>query len=116
MAKSGFFTMDSNGNLYKNGERIPEVHSDISYPLVKLGWADASEAADTWFTIDQALEWAQDDDWIVHQVGWILKETDDFLLLASRYNDPSGGREGTFAGVFKIPKPWIKYRIEITNN
>lgn len=79
-------------------------------PLVKIGWSDAIENLDGWHSEKEAVEWAEEDDWIVHQVGWILKETDEYILFTNRYNSPSAGREGTYGGLFKIPKPWIKYR------
>lgn len=81
--------------------------------LVRIGWADAIENLDGWHTVDEAIEWADDDDWVVHQVGWILKSTDDYVLIANKYNDSSGGREESVGGLFKIPTPWIKYCIEI---
>ena len=83
------------------------------YKLVKIGWADAIENLNGWHTIEEALEWATDDDWVVHQVGWILKETADYILLAGKHNDASGGRDFTWGGLFKIPKPWIKYLKEL---
>ena len=83
------------------------------FRLVRIGWADAIENLDGWHTKKEALNWAKNDDWIVHQVGWILKETDDYILLSSKRNSASCGRDSTFGGLFKIPKPWIKYIIEI---
>jgi len=81
--------------------------------LFKIGWADAIENLNGWHNIDDAIKWAEDDDWIVHQIGWILNETEDYILFSSQYNGKSGGREQTFSGLFKIPKPWIKYKISI---
>lgn len=87
---------------------------DLSkYKLVKIGWADAIENLDGWHTEEEALKWAADDDWIVHQVGWVLKETNDYILLSNKYNEASGGRDSTYGGLFKIPKPWIKYCIDV---
>lgn len=81
--------------------------------LIKIGWADAIENLHGWHTKKEALEWAEDDKWIVHQVGWILKETDDYILFTSQWNEASAGREQTFSGLFKVPKPWIQYMHEI---
>lgn len=96
----------------KNNAVLPLV-SNWAYKLVRIGWADAIENLEGWHTEKEALEWADDDDWIVHQVGWVLKETDDYILLSNKYNEASGGRDGTFGGLFKIPKPWIKYCNEV---
>ena len=83
------------------------------YKLVQIGWADAIENLLGWQSIEEALEWAEDDDWIIHQIGWVIKETKDYVLLASRLNEASGGRESAYSGLFKIPKPWIQYKTEI---
>jgi len=80
------------------------------YKLIKIGWADAIENQDGWHTLEEAQEWHKDDDWIVHQVGWILEETKDYIVLFNKYNEPSAGRKATISGLFKIPKPWIKYK------
>lgn len=82
--------------------------------LVKIGWADAIENLEGWHTEKEAIDWAKDDDWIVHQVGWILDETDDYLLFSNKFNEASGGRDSSFGGLFKIPKPWILYKKELT--
>lgn len=101
---SSFKLSDGNQPQSKDG-KLPK--------LVRIGWADAIENLEGWHTEKEALEWADDDDWIVHQVGWVLKETDDYILLSNKYNEASGGRDGTFGGLFKIPKPWIKYCNEV---
>ena len=77
--------------------------------LIQIGWADAIENLDGWHTKAEALGWAKDDDWSVHQVGWVLEENKDYILLSNKQNDASGGRDSHFGGLFKIPKPWIKY-------
>ncbi len=81
--------------------------------LIRIGWADAIENLNGWHSKEDALEWAQNDNWVVHQVGWILKETDDYILLCGHWNEASAGREATFGCLFKIPKPWIKYKHEV---
>lgn len=83
------------------------------YKLVKIGWADAIENENTWHTLEEATQWHKDDDWIVHQTGWLLEENKDYIVLFSKFNDPSGGRPATIGGLFKVPKPWIKYKIEL---
>lgn len=81
--------------------------------LYKIGWADAIENLDGWHSKEEAIEWALNDDWVVHQVGWIIKETKDYILFTSQFNEASAGRSKTFGGLYKIPKPWISYKTEI---
>jgi len=77
--------------------------------LILVGWADAIENLDGWHTQEEAIEWGRTDDWIVHQVGWILDETESYILLSSRFNEACGDRDSSVGGLFKIPKPWILY-------
>ena len=81
--------------------------------LVQIGWADAIENLQGWHTKEEALKWAKEDNWIVHQVGWILEETDSYILFSSQWNEESSGRDKTYSGLFKIPKPWIEYRYKL---
>jgi|TARA_Y100000310_G_C20675447_1_gene812773 hypothetical protein len=85
----------------------------IKYPLIMIGWADAISNENGWHTTEEAIEWVESDNWIVHQVGWVIKETKDYVFIANVYNEASGGREETWSGLFKIPKPWIQYRKKI---
>lgn len=77
--------------------------------LVRVVWRDVIEHMGVWHTEAEALEWASSDDWIVHQVGWVLEDTDDYLLLTSKYNTASADRESSYGGLTKIPKPFIQY-------
>jgi hypothetical protein len=107
---------DAGGDIvrkYLTKAEQPE-HNFNKYRLVRIGWADAIENLDGWHTEEEALKWADDDDWIVHQVGWVLKETNDYILLGNKHNDASCGRDSTFGGLFKIPKPWVKYCVELS--
>lgn len=108
-----FKLRDGNQPQSKDSKLPIPLVSNCACKLVRIGWADAIENLEGWHTEKEALEWADDDDWIVHQVGWVLKETDDYILLSNKYNEASGGRDGTFGGLFKIPKPWIKYCNEV---
>ena len=76
-------------------------------------WADAIEHLDGWQELDEAKEWAMADNWIVKQTGWLLDETEDYILLAGRINPGSAGRETQYSGLFKIPRPWIRVKKEI---
>jgi hypothetical protein len=90
--------------------------SDISkYKLVKIGWADAIENLEGWHTEEEAIEWADNDNWIVHQVGWILKDTEDYILFCNKCNEASAGRDNSLGGLFKIPRPWIKYLVDLVD-
>ena len=84
------------------------------FKLVAIGWADAmSNEGDSWHTYETAIEWAENDDFVTHQVGWIIKETKEYILICDKFNEPSGGRPELLGGLVKIPTTWIRYREEI---
>lgn len=73
------------------------------YPLVYLEWADA--ISDTgWMKEETLFEWGKTDDWIVKNVGWLLKETKEYILLTSKYSEITK----EWGLMHKIPTTWIK--------
>ena len=81
-----------------------------------IEWTDAIENLNGWHELDEALEWGREDDWIVREVGCVLKETKDYILMAVKKTKPSKGREAQYGQLFKIPKPWIVKRINLTKH
>jgi len=73
--------------------------------ILYIEWCDAiSKIDDAWTDLEDSLEWGEEAEWIVKEVGFVLKETKQYILLASRHS------EGQYGGLFKIPKPWILKR------
>ena len=59
------------------------------------------------------MEGVGEDDYYVLQVGWILKETKEFLLLASQKNTTTSvdcDPLTQFSHIIRIPKTWIRKR------
>ena len=77
--------------------------------LVYLEWGDAISNTG-WMSKEDALEWGEEQHWLVKNVGWLLKETKDYILLAAKYSDGSG----EYGLLHKIPKTWIKRREAIS--
>ncbi len=84
------------------------------HPLIQIGWADAVENSAGWYSKEEALKWGKDYNWVVHQVGWVLEETEDYILFCNHYSPTDEEGDGVYGGLFKIPKPWVKYRKELT--
>ena len=82
--------------------------------LVYIEWADAFTTADGWMTKHEAIDWASDFKWIVKSIGWILHETDESILLASKKNDICDDTEPQYGLILKLPKSWIRKRKNIT--
>lgn len=73
--------------------------------ITYIRWCDATSSLQTWFKVDEAIEWAKNENWEVENVGWILEETKEWILLASKVSS-----EGQVGQLFKIPKTWIRER------
>lgn len=76
--------------------------------LIQIFWSDATANA-RWMTLDEAIEWGKTSTWDVEEVGWVLDETDEYILLASRrmLQEDSSYTYGAFQ---KIPRTWIRSR------
>ena len=84
----------------------------MKYPLVYIEWCDAIDASLEWMRVDDAKKWGKSNDWIINQVGFILKETKKYILICSKYN-PHEETNGVVNMITKIPKTWIIKRKEI---
>ena len=84
----------------------------MNNPLIYIEWGDAAIISSDWEGIDEVVARAKEDDlWLVCEVGFVLDETDEYLLLASQITNT-----GSAGSVMKIPTPWIKKRIELTSH
>ena len=67
-----------------------------------IKWVDAANLDKGWHNLESAIKWAQTDQTIL-QYGFLLNETEDYVLLASAFSS----RSDTFKSLFRIPKGWI---------
>ncbi len=66
-------------------------------------------------SIEEAKEWANNEDWVIKQVSFLLDETDEFILLAARINPHRDTEDGLKVdGLLKLPKTWVRKRIDLT--
>ena len=77
--------------------------------LIYLEWSDACTEGG-WKTYEQALKWSQDANWQVCEVGWLIKETKQYIVIASTYSEENLHEGPMFNGFTKIPKTWIRKR------
>lgn len=81
--------------------------------LIYLEWAD-SISNTGWKTREETLDWARNaDEWIMRNVGWVVHEDIKQLVLASRWSPESNDHEEQLGLLQKIPKTWIKKRINL---
>lgn len=55
----------------------------MSEQLVIVTWEDTTNVA-AWQTRGEMAEWAQAGGWICHNVGWVVHEDDECIVLAAR--------------------------------
>lgn len=79
---------------------------DIEY----IEWGDACDCQETWVSKKKAIKWAKSMPYKMKQVGFIVKETKKYILLASTDGDT------LLSGVTIIPKGWIRKRINLTKH
>lgn len=86
--------------------------------LIYIEWEDAI-AQTGWHTEKEIQEWSDKDNTIIKEVGWIYKESKRYLVLISRKTEESMGDDPkyiTYGLLQKIPKTWIKKRIDLTKH
>ena len=83
------------------------------YPLVYVEWCDAMSDSAGWMNHDDAVKWADNEDWVIHQSGFLVKETKEYIFMASRIN-PQADTVMKMDGLFKIPKTWIRKKVRLT--
>ncbi|MFN8290761.1 MAG: hypothetical protein U0U70_10920 [Chitinophagaceae bacterium] len=92
-------------------------NSSLSIPIIYLEWCDAISDGSGWMSFFKAKEWGNNEDWVIRQVGFLLNETEEYLLLAGRVN-PHNVTEDDLKvdGLLKIPKTWVRKRIDLSES
>lgn len=82
------------------------------YPLIYIEWCDAISRGAQWITEKKAKHWGRSDEWIISEVGFVIKETKKYLLICAKVNYQENG-EVMLDQLMKIPKTWILKRKNI---
>jgi len=83
---------------------------------VYIRWTDACSDTQGWKSELAALDWSNGVQWLVETVGWVLKETREFILIAQQRGDCLQADDYQYANLMKIPKTWIKLRVDLTEH
>ena len=78
--------------------------------IEEITWCDATSNENAWGTLDDAISWADNENWQVVSIGWILKETKEYILLCSKKSMETEYTEAQYGSMFKIPTTWIRER------
>lgn len=53
--------------------------------------------------------------WVVKEAGWLLRETKEYILIASGWKPKDDWIDDKFVNLHKIPKTWILKRKNLIN-
>ena len=81
--------------------------------LVYLEWEDAYSVSNEWQTEKEISGILNDESFIVKQTGFVLKETDEFIVLANQLNELSLS-DNQYSGLHRIPAGCIRKRVSLT--
>lgn len=108
---------DSLQNSFKRAEVAtshPVIGVEVETPAIYIEWCDAIADNSRWMSLQEAKDWGNNEDWIIKQVGFLLVETDEYLLLANKIN-PHRDTEVDLKvdSLLKLPKTWIRKRVNL---
>ncbi len=81
--------------------------------LIYIEWADTVSSGAEWITTSELNEWIDDTEWIIKQCGFLIKETEEYILLAGHIKPEDDFTEKQYGHLIKIPKTWVRVRKEI---
>lgn len=91
-------------NTLKQSMRKPK--QPIAY---YIEWCDAYDRGSTWENIEEALVDSKTNNWIVREVGFILAETKEYIVISPRLADG----DKLASNILKIPKTWVLKRVKL---
>lgn len=62
------------------------------------------------------IEWAASNDWMVAECGFLIEETKKYLVFAGRKGDYQEDNVPKFGSIMKIPKTWVRKRVDLTEH
>lgn len=85
------------------------------YHLIYLEWDDAVGNS-KWFDNDEAEEWLNYSQWIISETGFLISEDKHAFYLAAFWKPEDSHTCQQFGGLRRIPKNWIKQRVDLTKH
>ncbi len=77
--------------------------------LYFVEWQDAITMPSGWYEKDVCKQWGKSESWLIKQVGYLIDENENYILLATKFNPQQNG-ENKFSEITKIPKSWVTKR------
>lgn len=82
--------------------------------LIYLEWEDASTLNDGWHTQQEVDDYIKDHKYIIQECGFLYRESKNEIVMLSRINPKSGDYPEQYSVIHKIPKSWIRKRVDLT--
>ena len=76
--------------------------------IIYIEWADAISSGSPWISADELEDWLDNSEWMIKHVGFLLKETKEYILLASKFKPDDKWSISSYGHIQKIPKTWIR--------
>ena len=85
---------------------------DKTANMAQVNWVDIADVEDDansqWYTQKEARELAKRPDSEASSIGWILEDSDEWVVVAATRLVGIGVKETSYSGVHKIPKGCVK--------
>lgn len=79
------------------------------HKLVYIEWEDATSRSG-WHLNEEVDDWIKGRGWFVNHVGWVIRETKKYIVLAGSQVEKDGHGDEQWGNLQKIPKTWIRKR------
>jgi hypothetical protein len=82
----------------------------IKFDIVLIKWDDSVADDFSWKSVDSALEWNEDLFSFVYSIGFLIDNSDEYVLLSLSVMplaEDAGDKDTNVHGVFRIPKSSI---------
>lgn len=93
------------------------MNESLEYKLEYIEWEDVTSSGSAWYEKDEMEEWGDSANqaFVVRQVGFVLKETDRYILLCSHYHPHTEIVHEQFGHLQKILKSLVIKRKKLDN-
>lgn len=81
---------------------------------VYIEWCDAIASGLEWADAEVVKDWGKKSEWVVREMGWLVGETKEYLVIASVWKPEDELCVEQFKHLMKIPKTWVRRRIDLT--
>lgn len=80
----------------------------MSHPLVLVIWEDATSNGG-WKSADILDGWIAEEAWKIHSVGYLLRDTKEYVVLAASWSKV----DGQYGNLTRIPRALVRAMIRI---